>query len=303
MLNIPNGNTLKILVPLFMMFVLSACSDKSDVESTGDSMDESAGESISASKPQMDGSPSKILSSILDAEHRSAENKARDRYRHPVETLAWFGVEPDMTVVEIFPGGGWYTEILAPYLKDKGTFYAAGNDPESESEYSRKAAQRLKDKMASDAVYSKVNISVLAPPHKTAIAPPNSADAVLTFRNIHNWMKAGTVDDVFNAMYAALKPGGILGVVEHRGNPSVPQHPKAGTGYVNQAYAIQLAEKAGFVLVASSEINANSSDTKDHPKGVWTLPPMLALKDKDREKYLAIGESDRFTLKFVKPKE
>ena len=239
---------------------------------------------------------------ILNGNHRTAANKSRDRYRHPAETLAWFGIEPDMTVVEIFPGGGWYTEILAPYLKERGTYYVAGNDPEADSSVARNSARRFKAKMMSHDVYNRINTTVLAPPDKTVIAPPGSADAVLTFRNIHNWMKAGTADVIFKAMYTALKPGGILGIVEHRGNPDIPQDPKANSGYVNQDYAIQLAEKAGFVFVGSSEINANPLDNKDHPKGVWTLPPTLALKDKDRQKYLAIGESDRFTLKFVKPK-
>lgn len=241
------------------------------------------------------------LEAVLEMDHRTPSYKARDKYRHPVETLQFFELEPDMTVVEIFPGGGWYTEILAPYLKDKGTFYAAGNDPKSHSLYSRKSAKRFKEKMDSNPVYSQVILSVLEPPGKTDIAPASSVDRVLTFRNIHNWMKAKVADRVFNAMYKALKPGGILGVVEHRGNPDVKQDPKAKSGYVNQAYAIQLAEKAGFKFVGSSEINANPKDSKDHPKGVWTLPPTLAMKKKNRDHYLAIGESDRFTLKFVKP--
>ncbi|KAF0191301.1 MAG: hypothetical protein FD165_1897 [Gammaproteobacteria bacterium] len=243
------------------------------------------------------------LAKILAGDHRSAENKARDQYRHPIETLEFFEVKGDMTVVEIVPGGGWYTEILAPFLKDKGTYYAAGNDPESHSKFSRESAESFKKKMASSAIYSKVNITVLELPKQTTIAPAGSADRVLTFRNIHNWMNAGTADEVFAAMYKALKPGGILGVVEHRGDPNVAQDPKAGSGYVNQDYAIKLAEKAGFKFVASSEINANPKDTKNYKKGVWTLPPTLALKDKDRDVYLAIGESDRFTLKFVKPGE
>ncbi len=243
------------------------------------------------------------LSKVLAGEHRSAENKARDKYRHPIETLEFFEVKPDMTVVEIFPGGGWYTEVLAPFLKDKGTYYAAGNDPESHSKFSRQSAKSFQEKMASSDIYSKVNITVLEPPKHTTVAPAGSADRVLTFRNIHNWMKAGTADAVFAAMYKALKPGGILGVVEHRGDASVEQDPEAGSGYVNQDYAIALAEKAGFKFVASSEINANPKDTRNYKKGVWTLPPTLALKDKDKDVYLAIGESDRFTLKFVKQGE
>ena len=243
-----------------------------------------------------------VLKTVINGVQRSADNKARDRYRHPFETLSFFGIKPDMTVVEIFPGGGWYTEILAPLLKDHGSYYAAGTDPDSESRYARRTAQRFKEKMESNrAVYGKVHITVLAPPDKTAIAPPGSADMVLTFRNIHNWMNGGYADEVFTAMYKALKPGGILGVVEHRGNPSFPQDPKAKSGYVHQDYAIHLAEKAGFKFVASSEINANPKDSKDYPKGVWTLPPTLTLKNEDRDKYLGIGESDRFTLKFMKP--
>ncbi|MFQ5470278.1 MAG: class I SAM-dependent methyltransferase [Gammaproteobacteria bacterium] len=241
------------------------------------------------------------LEKILKGDHRSDKYQARDKYRHPVETLSFFGLKDNMTVVEIFPGGGWYTEILAPFLKDKGTFYAAGNDPASEKKFLRESAKRFKRKMDSTPIYSKVNITVLAPPQKTEIAPADTADMVLTFRNIHNWMKGGYVDDVFNAMYKALKPGGILGVVEHRGNPDKPQDPEAGSGYVNQDHTIALAKKAGFRFLASSEINANPKDTKDHPKGVWTLPPTFALKDKDHEKYSAMGESDRFTLKFHKP--
>ncbi len=238
---------------------------------------------------------------IVDGEHRSDASKARDPYRHPVATLSFFGIKDDMTVVEISPGGGWYTEILAPFLKDRGTFYAAGYDPDSSQAFFQRSAKRFKEKMQSDEVYSQVNITVLAPPKKIHIAPEGSADMVLTFRNIHNWMSSGTADDVYQAMYSALKPGGILAVVEHRANPQIPQDPQAGSGYVRQDYAIKLAEKAGFKFVASSEINANPKDSKDHPKGVWTLPPSLALQDKDRDKYLVIGESDRFTLKFVKP--
>lgn len=243
------------------------------------------------------------LTDAIKGEHRSEANKARDIYRHPAETLTFLGIKPDMTVVEIFPGGGWYTEILGPYLNDKGKLYAAGFDPESKVGFFKKSAKAFKEKMQSSEIYSGVEITVLAPPAKTAIAPEGSADMVLTFRNIHNWMKGGYADDVYAAMFKALKPGGILGVVEHRGDENVPQDLKSESGYVNQGYAIQLAEKAGFKYVGGSEINANEKDTKNHPKGVWTLPPTLRMKDKDKEKYLAIGESDRMTLKFIKPKE
>ena len=244
------------------------------------------------------------LQAVIDGEHRSAEHKARDQYRHPAETLTWLGLKSHMTVVEITPGRGWYTEILAPYLKDNGIFYAAGYDKESGREYMRNLNKMLDEKLTSNPdVYGAPTITELAPPNKTAIAPEGSADMVLTFRNVHNWMRAETADGVFSAMYAALKPGGILGVVEHRGDASQPQDPQARSGYVTEEATIQIAEKAGFKLVDKSELNANSKDTKDHPKGVWTLPPRLRLGEVDQDKYLAVGESDRMTLKFMKPKE
>jgi predicted methyltransferase len=242
------------------------------------------------------------LRKILDGEHRSAAHKARDTYRHPVETLTWFGIQDDMTVVEIYPGGGWYAEILAPFLKDNGLYYGAGYDAESSVSFYRRGARQFREKMEEKPhIYGNVLITELAPPTKTAIAPPGSADMVLTFRNVHNWMAGGYAQAVFDAMYKALKPGGILGLVEHRGDENTPQDPKAKSGYVNESYAVKLAENAGFKLVDKSDINANPKDTKNYEKGVWTLPPTLALKDKNREQYLDTGESDRMTLKFVKP--
>ncbi len=242
------------------------------------------------------------LTEIAAGDHRSEANKARDVWRNPVDTLMWFGLREDMTVVEIFPGGGWYTEIIAPFVREKGRYYGAGFDPASRVEFQRNAARRFNDKIAaSPELYGNAKITILSPPEKTEIAPPGSADMVLTFRNVHNWMAAGTEDAVFAAMFRALKPGGILGLVEHRGDPAIEQDPKARSGYVNEGYVIDLAAKAGFVLVGESEINANPNDTKDYEKGVWTLPPTLVLGDEDRERYLAIGESDRMTLKFRKP--
>ncbi|MGB1581001.1 MAG: class I SAM-dependent methyltransferase [Nevskiales bacterium] len=245
----------------------------------------------------------KQLKPILDGEHRSAEHQARDRYRHPMATLAWFGVEPNMTVVEIWPGAGWYTEILAPYLREQGRLYAAGFEADSEIPFYRINAQKLKEKFAARPdLYDKVIVTEFRPPEKLAIAPANSADRVLTFRNVHNWMKSGHAEQVFEAMYQALKPGGLLGVVEHREDPKREQDPQALSGYVTEAYVKQLAENAGFEFMMSSEVNANPQDTRDHPKGVWTLPPSLRLGDTLRDEYLAIGESDRMTLKFRKPK-
>lgn len=235
------------------------------------------------------------LKAILASPHRSPQNRARDRDRHPLETLLWFGIKPDMTVVEISPGAGWYTEILAPFLKPHGKLYDAVGSGEP--------ARRFRQRLAADpALYGKVIVTELVPPEKTRIAPAGTADMVLTFRNVHNWINGGYAEEVFKAMYQALKPGGMLGLVEHRANPALPQDPKAGSGYVREDYVIKLANAAGFQLVGRSEINANPRDTKDYPGGVWTLPPTLRLKERDREKYLAIGESDRMTLKFVKPR-
>jgi predicted methyltransferase len=242
------------------------------------------------------------IAEIAEGAHRTDENKVRNIYRHPAETLEFFGIKDDMTVVEIWPAGGWYTEVIAPYLHDEGKYIAAHWDPESEIEFVRKGVQAYRDKLAAHPeAYEKVEMAVLMHPDKMEFVPPGSVDMVLTFRNIHNWMGRGFQDDMFAAMYAALKPGGILGVVEHRGNPDVPQDPKAASGYVNQDHAIALAEKAGFVLEATSEINANPKDRKDYETGVWTLPPTMRAGADNRDEYLSIGESDRFTLKFVKP--
>jgi predicted methyltransferase len=234
------------------------------------------------------------LKAVVDSSARPAAERTRDRYRHPVETLEYFGIEPTMTVVEIWPGAGWYTDILAPYLKAHGKLYAAVPPGPNADAYRKKIA-------ADPNYYGNVIITELGPPDHYDIAPPHSADMVVTFRNVHNWMHGGFSEDVFKAIYKALRPGGILGVEEHRANPKEPQDPKAPTGYVRQDYVIAMAEKAGFHLVSKSEINANPKDTKDYPKGVWTLPPTLRLGNVDRDKYVAIGESDRMTLKFAKP--
>ena len=244
-----------------------------------------------------------LLQQVIDGDQRSAQHKSRDQYRHPKETLDFFELKPKLTVVEIWPGGkAWYTEILAPYLKDNGKLYAAHFSADSEIPYFSKSLQSFNKKMtAQPEFYEQVTITALQPPNALTIAPKASADRVLTFRNIHNWMKNEQAESVFKAMYDALKPGGILGIVEHRALAESKQDPKAKSGYVTEAYVIALAENAGFKFIEKSEINANPNDSTIHPKGVWTLPPTLRLKDQGREKYLAIGESDRMTLKFVKP--
>jgi len=257
---------------------------------------------IQADHHEQKGSPSAALQTLIAGSHRSDADKARDQYRHPAETLSFFGVKDNMTVVEIWPGGGWYTDILAPFLKERGTYYAAGVNPEAEAESARNGAQKYKEKLdAQPELFSKVKVTILDPPTKTDIAPEGSTDMVLTFRNIHNWIARDQAGTVFQAMYKALKPRGVLGVVEHRAKTDVPQDPKAASGYVREDAVIKMAEQAGFKLVDRSEINANPKDTKDYPQGVWTLPPVLRLKEVDKEKYVAIGESDRMTLKFMKP--
>jgi predicted methyltransferase len=230
--------------------------------------------------PQNDAASA--LKNAVDSPGRSSEERARDQYRHPIETLTFFGIKPDMTVVEIWPGGGWYTDILAPYLHDHGKLYAAISQGENAAEYKKKLADN-------PARFGKVTVTQLEPPDKMQIAPAGSADMVVTFRNVHNWMRGGNGEAVFKAMYAALKPGGILGVEEHRGDPGKPQDPKAASGYVREDYVITLAEEAGFILAGKSVVNANPRDTKDYAKGVWTLPPTLRLGDTDKAKYLAIG--------------
>ncbi len=239
------------------------------------------------------------LQEVVNGDHRTAERKARDKYRHPVETLSFFGIRPEMTVVELWPFGGWYTEILAPYLKEKGKLYAAAMDPDSGNPGDKKYNADLKAMFdARPELFGKVEQTVLAR-GKYQIAPDNSADLVLTFRNIHNWM--GMEKEVFAAAFRALKPGGTLGVTEHRNNDPKFQPTKRGEAYVGEEWAKQLIESVGFRYVGSSDVNRNPKDTKDHPRGVWTLPPNYAMGDVDRDKYTAIGESDRFTMKFVKP--
>ena len=244
----------------------------------------------------------RLIDEALVGGHRAQANKARDKYRHPKETLLFFGLRPDMTVVEISPGRGWYTEILAPVLREAGQYYAAV------SAVTEKTADALKQNdadyrgmlAAAQELYGKVSLSVISPASRQ-IAPPGSADLVLTFRNVHNWAKAGSADAMFKAFYEALKSGGTLGVVEHRARAETSFQQQIDTGYMAEAYVVERAQKAGFTLVNKSEINANPKDTKDYAGGVWTLPPTLRYGEEHKDKYLAIGESDRMTLKFVKP--
>ncbi|MNK11958.1 hypothetical protein D3C87_300090 [compost metagenome] len=237
----------------------------------------------------------KTVEEAVNSTFRVEENKKRDIYRHPVETLNFFGVAPEMTVVEIWPSGGWYTQILAPLLVTNGKYIIA-DPPADPNGYTTKRVEWL---ASHPEIGAKVEATQFLPPTHLDIAPENSADMVLTFRNVHNWGSKKNQELAFAAFFKALKPGGTLGVVEHRAANTKKFDPKKG--YVKESEVLRMAKKAGFKLVEKSEINANPKDLKNYPKGVWTLPPTLAEGDKDRQKYLEIGESDRMTLKFVKP--
>jgi len=243
-----------------------------------------------------------MIDEASNGAHRSQAYKDRNGYRHPRQTLLFFGLKADMAVVEITPGGGWYTEVLAPVLRDEGIYYAATyRITENSPEFFRRmdANYRAKLESAPD-VYGKVK-HVHFDPSAPEFAPPGSADMVLTFRNVHNWAKSRTAEMMFRGFAEALKPGGVLGVVEHRAKPGTSFERQITSGYMTEDYVITIATNAGFRLVATSEINANAEDTADHPGGVWNLPPNLRnVPEADIPKMRAIGESDRMTLKFVK---
>ena len=254
----------------------------------------------------LDSKTSAALDAALNGDHRSAANKARDRFRNPRETLAFFGFRSDMTVVEIWPGGGWYTEILAPALQENGKLYATQYSVNPPFAYQRQYFGAFLTKAGTTpAVYRDVVVTHLNFPDQLEVAPPGSADLVVTFRNVHNWFDPGYGQDAprmgFKAMFDALKPGGTLGIVDHRWPDPETEDPTAANGYISEQRTIEFAEAAGFEFAGRSDINRNPRDTHDHPEGVWTLPPSLALGDKDKDRYTAIGESDRFTLKFTKP--
>jgi predicted methyltransferase len=241
---------------------------------------------------------------VLAGTHRSDSNRARDIYRHPRQTLEFFGIRQDQTVMEIWAGAaGWYTEILAPLMREHGHYVAANWDPASDLKLVQDSVAAFKTKLdANPALYDRVRVTALQYPGAMTPVPPGSVDLVVTFRNLHNWMaREGEAAAMLKAMYVALKPGGVLGIVDHRADAAAPVDPKAKTGYVNEAYAVLLVKAAGFDFVAATDINANPRDAHDYEQGVWTLPPTWRLGDKDRERYAEIGESDRFTLKFVKP--
>jgi predicted methyltransferase len=242
------------------------------------------------------------LKAIMASPHRKPGNADRDAHRHPVETLTFFGIKPDSTVIEVGAGGGWYTELLAPLLAKKGKLIATGADPNGPADQmSTVYGNRLKLFLeSSPELYGKVQVSHIAAPDKLELAPEGTADVAVAIREMHGWTRREQVDAYVAAVHKALKPGGVFGVVAHRAKPDADPKTSAEKGYLPEAWVIETVEKAGFKLAEKSEINANPKDTKDYEQGVWTLPPNFAEGDKDRDKYAAIGESDRMTLKFVK---
>jgi predicted methyltransferase len=239
------------------------------------------------------------LVAVIASPERSPNFAARDSARHPAQELSFFGISPQMTVIELWPGGGYWTEILGPYLSTQGHYYVSLPPPGDQEEDAGVARWRARIGAKAQRIGT-IHETLLGKEHNE-IAPAGSADLILTFRNLHNWMDDSYAEQALAACFKALKPGGILGVEEHRGRNDQTQDPRAKSGYVRQDYTIALAHKAGFELVDSSEINANSRDTKDWVDGVWTLPPTLSQGDKDRARYLAVGEADNFVLKFRKP--
>jgi predicted methyltransferase len=242
------------------------------------------------------------LQAVLAAPHRSANNRARDGFRNPGPTLAFFGLKPSLAVVELSPGGAWYSEILAPYLRSSGRLYLAHFAADSANANMRRARSNFAERMSkAPDLYDKAVLATLPDATGAPDVPAGSVDLVLTFRNVHNWVSDGTLDDKLRGCFVMLKPGGVLGVVDHRAKPGTDIEAMKKSGYVTEAFMEERARAVGFVRAAKSETNANAKDTKDHPNGVWTLPPTYARKEVERERYAAIGESDRFTHRYVKP--
>ena len=282
-----------LLLAAALTLAVSACA------STAPSADGRSGATASAASAA-------ALDAAIAGSWRTPAYVARDGFRHPKQTLAFFGVEPDDTVVEITPGGGWYTEILAPYLRDGGRYVAAIVDPMAydagrQRDYYAKARADFEAKLAGAPAQFDRTAIVAYNPKAPVFGTPASADVVLTFRNVHNWVGAGSEAAMFKGFYDVLAPGGVLGVVEHRAAAGKTLEEVVESGYLPEDYVVGLATAAGFVLEEKSEINANPADTKDHPNGVWTLPPGNRHDEADKAKYAAIGESDRMTLRFVKP--
>ena len=309
----------RLVLPVALLLALAACSDDEpeapvQPESTAETAPADAPRVVAATQraaepleeprgvqtatgPTMDQAVRQMLEINIPRQHRQARNVARDPYRHPMQTLEFFGIQQGMRVIEITPGAGYWTELLSPTMKDNGAFVVAVWDDSVSPEQRAEVAQLRARMHANRKHYGRTEILKFNPA-QPVFGPPASADMVLTFRNAHNWIEEGTAQAYFKAIANVLKPGGLLGLEDHRAPEGEPTD--GSRGYVTEDQIIQLAAAAGFVLIDKSEINANPKDTKDHPDGVWDLPPTFAAGNKDREKYAQIGESDRMTLKFIK---
>lgn len=280
---------------LLSLLVLLGCGPSSEAD-PGPVDEPSAGAETVAT---VELPPPGDLAAAIAGPQRSSENRARDAYRHPQRTLELFGIEPDMRVLEIRPGGGWYTEILSPYLRGDGQLLAG--IPAADGSRARYRQRFLDRQQERPEVFGWIETVTFDPPGTLELGPDASVDMVLTFRNTHNMVGDDGAEAAYQAFFRVLRPGGVLGVVQHRAAEGADVTETAEQGYVPEAYVIQIAEAAGFTLEERSEINANPDDTRDHPEGVWTLPPVYRLGETDRARYEAIGESDRMTLRFRKP--
>lgn len=280
---------------------LSACTTTPPVEDSAP-VEETVEESLPEEEVE-DSAFLRALALVAEGDHRSEENRARNSYRNPVETLEFFGLQPDQTVVELSPGRGWYTEVLAPVLSGEGRLVAGAFqfDPDDDSYMSRIGRAYVELLSAHEEIYGNVEMGVFQPPATVEIGEPGTADLVLSFRNLHGWNNRGIIEEAFGAVYDVLKPGGVFGVVAHRAEEGSDPAETSPKGYLPEEFVIELAEATGFVLEARSEINANPRDPRDHEHGVWSLPPTLRGGEESAEQFLEIGESDRMTLRFVKP--
>lgn len=300
---------MKRLFPLLMIAILSAgltaCSSAPTVDepSLAEESSEMEPETLGAEEMQ-ESTIRMALGLAAEGDHRPEEHRMRNQYRNPVETLEFFGLQPDQTVVELSPGRGWYTEVLAPVLAEEGTLIAGAFrfDPDDHENYmSQIGSSYVALLEGNPEIYSGVHMGLFAPPAEVEIGEPESADLVLSFRNMHGWNNRGIIADAFSAVYEVLKPGGVFGVVTHRAAEGSDPAETSPRGYLPESFVIEMAESAGFVLDSRSEVNANPLDTRDHEHGVWSLPPTLRGGEESAETFLEIGESDRMTLRFVKP--
>ncbi|MEM9192812.1 MAG: methyltransferase [Myxococcota bacterium] len=281
----------------FASFALLVGCGSSSTEEPASSLTSSTGGEAAGGSTALP--PAGDLGAAIAGPQRSADNRARDLYRHPRETLEFFGIAPDMRVLEVRPGRGWYTEILAPYLRESGTLIAA--IPSADGSRARYRQRFIDMQQERSQIFAAIELATFDPPSTLELGPDGSVDMVLTFRNTHNMINDDGAEAAYAAFFRVLRPGGVLGVVQHRGIEGADPQASAENGYVPEAHVIAIAEAAGFTLDDRSEVNANPNDTKDYEEGVWTLPPAFRLEDQDRDRYAAIGESDRMTLRFRKP--